>query len=121
MARLIITDDENTRTRDLSNRQMEILAHALDVSANRFEEDAKSFGDIIAEYDRKGESGIEDEPKRNEEGAIVIKVPIITRQGAVQMKEQFERQARDARELWNLLEGGFDEEGEEPGRASSCR
>jgi len=101
MARLIIIDDEDTRRRELSSSQMGVITHALGVAASRFDEDVKGLVDIITEHDRKSE---ESPLSPSESGERVM---------AVRLKEQFERQARDARAVWNLLEGGFDEEGQE--------
>ncbi len=109
MARFIIISDESTRKRELSIRQMEVVMHALEVAVSRFDEDVKGLEEIIAEFDRAPEPPAVSES--NEPGVTVIKVPMINRPGAERLKEQFERQASDAREVWNLLDGDFDEVG----------
>lgn len=101
MARLIIIDDEDTRRREFSSNQMSVITHALEVAASRFDEDVKGLVDIITAHDQKAETQT---LSASESGERVM---------ASRLKEQFERQAREAREVWNLLEGGFDEEGQE--------
>lgn len=110
MARIIIIDDEDRKI-ELGSAQVSVITHALSVAAERFDGDAKVFGEIIALEDEKAASqSVEPaESEKDKAGNLVIRVPIITRQGAVQLREQFERQARDTRGVLAIVEGYEDE------------
>jgi|WetSurSiteA1Bulk_404760.scaffolds.fasta_scaffold67001_2 hypothetical protein len=111
MARIIIISDEDEgRKHELSSREVDVVLHAMQIAAERFDEDAKEFGKVIVAMDsRRSEP---EAPKKSEDGSTMIVVPIITRPGAVQMKEQFERQAAETRDVRSRIEG-IDYEDEE--------
>ncbi len=77
-----------------------VITNALQVAAERFDDDAKQFRNLAA-YLRAGNEYPMFAP--GEQGAVV----------AERTAEQFERQAKESRELWDRIMSGDEDEDDE--------